>query len=77
MHTHLDLLYAAKKGGEISAAQWRIISLELSGVDPVLIPSEQVQNVLDFLNQQLLHQQIDTELVQAIETLVAKLEKRK
>lgn len=77
MHTHLDLLYAAKKGGEISAAQCRIISLELSGVDPVLIPSEQVQNVLDFLNQQLLHQQIDTELVQAIETLVAKLEKRK
>lgn len=73
MHTHLNLLYATRYGGQLSADQCRLITRELSGLDSSVIPSEQIQNVLDFLNQELLHQQVDRDVLEQIEELTSEL----
>lgn len=73
MYAYLNILYAARSGGQLSSDECRLITRELSEVDSSVIPGEQVQNVLDFLNQQLLHQQVDRDLVKRIEDLTSKL----
>jgi hypothetical protein len=67
------MLYAAKNGGHFSADQCALIVLELAKLNPSSIPSDQTSNVLEFLNLQLLHQQVDVENLKSIEDLATEL----
>lgn len=76
MHTHLTMLYAAKNGGDFSANQCALIVRELAKLNLSSIPSEQTSNVLEFLNMQLLHQQVDCEILKRVEELADGLASR-
>jgi len=76
MHTHLAKLYAAKNGSCFSAKQCALIVRELAEVELSSIPGEQTSNVLEFLNMQLLHEQVDSEFRKPIDDLAAGLASR-
>lgn len=76
MPTYLTMLYAATDGSHFSAEQCALIVHELAEIDLSAIPSDQSANVLDFLSMQLLHQQVDDEIVKHIENLAAGLSHR-
>ena len=76
MSSLLPLLFEATNGSQFSPAQCARMLSELATVDPASIPSEQTSNVLDFLNAQLLYQQVDADLLKPIEGLTAELATR-
>lgn len=76
MHTNLVMLYAATNGSYFSPNQCDLIVRELATVDLSSIPSEQTSNVMEFLNMQLLHEQVDSEILRPIEALATGLASR-
>lgn len=76
MHTHLTMLYAATNDSCFSPNQCALIVRELATVDLSSIPNEQTSNVLEFVNMQLLHEQVDREILKPIEDLAAGLASR-
>lgn len=76
MHTHLTMLYAATNDSNFSPNQCELIVRELAKLDLSSIPSEQTANVLEFLNMQLLHRQVDSEILKPIEDLAVRLASR-
>lgn len=76
MQTCLEILCTATDGSQFSADQCVLIVRELSEIDPLAISIDQTRNVLDFLNVQLLYEQVDREILERIEDLAAKLARR-
>ena len=76
MHIHLTMLYAATNDSRFSPNQCALIVRELATVDLSSIPNEQTSNVLEFVNMQLLHEQVDREVLKPIEDLAAGLASR-
>ena len=70
------MLFAATNDSYFSPSQCALIVHELAELDMSSIPSEQTSNVLEFLNMQLLHQQVDVDIRKRIEDLAAGLASR-
>lgn len=70
MTSPLSLLYDIQRGDVLSWDQCRQIDIELSTIDPAAIPSEQIDNVLSYLDRQFLHQQVDQSVSVQLERLV-------
>lgn len=73
MHPYLAMLYAATDGSHFSAEHCALVVRELAKLELSSIPNDQTSNVLEFLNKQLLHQQVDDEILKLIEDLAAEL----
>ena len=76
--TGLEILFAARDGRAISPQETTLVDSALSAVDSSEIPDDQVENVRDYINAELLHNQeaIPAEHRAALEKLLQDLEGR-
>ena len=79
--TGLEILFAARDGRAISPQEAILVDSALSAVDSSEIPDDQVENVRDYINAELLHNQktipaIPAEHRAALEKLLQDLEGR-
>ena len=76
---NLSILFAAKNGGPIIAGETRLIDLALARTDPLDIPDDQIENVVEYLKSNLLHNKeaMPANQVVALEKLKSSLEARR
>ncbi|WP_436044155.1 hypothetical protein [Pseudoxanthomonas sp. LjRoot143] len=76
--TGLEILFAARDGGTVSALETTLVDLALSSLDQSEIPDDQVENVRGYISAQLLYNQeaISVEHRPALEKLLQDLEGR-
>lgn len=77
--TGLQVLFALREGGTISAKETEKVDLALSNAKSSDIPNDQVQNVKNYINAELLHNKglISNSEIAALEKLLQDLESRK
>lgn len=77
--TCLSILFASKDGGSITADETKIIDLALSEACSSDIPDDQVENVVSYLDTNLLHNSaaMPAHKVAALDELRASLETRR
>lgn len=77
--TGLQVLFALREGGTISAKETEKVDLALSNAKSSDIPNDQVQNVKNYINAELLHNKgsISNSEIAALEKLLKDLESRK
>ncbi len=75
----LNILFAAKNGGLITADETKIVDLELARADLSDIPDDQIENVVSYLDSNLLHnnEEMPADQVAALEELRSSLEARR
>lgn len=76
--TALSILFSARDGGDITATQTEAIDAALGNIEPSDIPDAQVQNVLDYIDNQLLHNRdhISSDMAAALKALALSLANR-
>jgi hypothetical protein len=72
----LSKLFAVKDGGHLSGEDTARINAVLINVAPSGIPEEQVENVMDYINAELLHNQVSADVQSALERLYDQLQAR-
>ena len=73
LHKALASLFAVCEGGSLSADETETINAALSQADPADIPESQVQNVKDYIDTELLHNQVSGQTRCALERLYERL----
>lgn len=72
----LASLFETNQGGEISAGQTLTIDEALAQANPSDIPDNQTQNVMDYINAELLHNKVSESIKEKLEKLFENLQSR-
>lgn len=75
----LSILFAAKDGGSITADETNIVDSALSEIDSSDIPGDQIENVVGYINSNLLHNgaTMSANQITALEELRSNLKARR